>query len=193
MTAGRPQAELGRWLRAQRQARSWNVPEMTRRLRRAAAAADDRLPRNECLATMIRRWERGETGVSERYKLYYCRAFGIEVEQFGPPASPGGRQRGDAGGAQPDAGAAVGPPGGAPPRRAGGDAGPGGGQRLAGLLRDIRDGLREDAKVHQVRAGQMTAAAANAALCRGQALACTAAAEQIDAALASGTDPAPLP
>ena len=76
--------ELGRWLRAQRQARSWNVPEMTRQLRRAATGAGDKLPANECLYTMIRRWERGETGVSERYLLHYCRALEIEPDQFGP-------------------------------------------------------------------------------------------------------------
>jgi len=166
---------------------------MTRRLRRAATAADDRLPSNECMATMIRRWERGGTGVSERYMLHYCRAFEIEVGAVRPARQPRLQPAGDAGGAQPDARAAAGPPGRAPPWWAGGDAGPGGEQRLAGLLRDIRDGLREDAKIHQVRAGQMSASAASAALCRGQALACTAAAEQIDAALASSTDPAPLP
>ena len=169
MTAGRPRAELGRWLRAQRQERSWNVPEMARRLRRAATAADDRLPRNECLLTMIRRWERGDTGVSERYMLHYCRAFGIDVEHFGPSASPGGGQPGEANGAGVDAArVAADPPGGARPRRAGGEPGLSGWQ-LAGLLRDIRDGLREDAKVHQARA------------------------EQIDAVLASCPDPAQLP
>jgi hypothetical protein len=76
---------LGTWLRGQRQARSWNVPEMTRQLRRAATEAGDVLPDNECLYTMIRRWERGTTGVSERYMLHYCRALGIEPDRFGPP------------------------------------------------------------------------------------------------------------
>ena len=76
--------ELGAWLRQQRQSRSWNVPEMTRRLRHAARASGDNLPANECLFTMIRRWERGETGVSERYRLHYGKAFGITPEQFGP-------------------------------------------------------------------------------------------------------------
>ncbi len=36
--------ELSRWLRAQRQGRSWNVPEMGRRLRRAATESGDTLP-----------------------------------------------------------------------------------------------------------------------------------------------------
>ena len=76
--------ELGKWLRAQRQAQGWNVPEMTCRLRRAATESGDKLPANECLYTMIRRWERGETGLSERYMLHYCKALGIEPDQFGP-------------------------------------------------------------------------------------------------------------
>jgi hypothetical protein len=188
VSAGRPQGELGKWLRAQRQQRSWNVPEMTRRLRRAATAAEDRLPSNECLFTMIRRWERGDIGVSERYMLYYCRAFEIDVEQFGPPASPGsGHPGGDV--AQPDAAStAAGPAGEAQFRCAGGEGDQVSGQHLASLLRDIRDGLREDAKLHQARAEQMGASAASAALCRGQALAYAVAAEQIDAALASSSD-----
>jgi hypothetical protein len=60
-----------------------------------------------------------------------------------------------------------------------------GGRWLAGMLRDIRDGLREDTKLCQARADQM-ADPVRVALCRGQALAYSAAAEQIDAALASG-------
>jgi hypothetical protein len=38
---------------------------------------------------MIRRWEKDSGGVSERYRLHYCRAFGIALEGFGtapPPA-----------------------------------------------------------------------------------------------------------
>ncbi|HUD35299.1 MAG TPA: hypothetical protein VMR14_00275 [Streptosporangiaceae bacterium] len=75
----------GEWLRKQRQARSWNVAEMSRRLRAAARDADDSLPGNDCLTTMIRRWEKGKTGVSERYRLHYCRAFDLAPDEFGAP------------------------------------------------------------------------------------------------------------
>ncbi len=78
----------GEWLRKQRQARGWNVPEMCRQLRQAAVDAGDKLPANECLTTMIRRWENGG-GVSERYRLHYCRALGLALEEFGtaPPVA----------------------------------------------------------------------------------------------------------
>jgi len=65
-----------RWLRAQRQARGWDVPEMARRL--AGAARDTRgdLPGHDCLVRYVRRWEAGG-GVSERYRLLYAKAFGL--------------------------------------------------------------------------------------------------------------------
>jgi transcriptional regulator with XRE-family HTH domain len=72
----------GAWLRQQRQARGWPVPEMARHLREAAKAVGDTPPANAALFTMIRRWEHG-AGVSERYRLHYSRALGIEPEQFG--------------------------------------------------------------------------------------------------------------
>ena len=72
----------GAWLRQQRQARGWPIPEMARHLREAAKAVGDTLPANPGLFTMIRRWENG-AGVSERYRLHYCRAVGITPEQFG--------------------------------------------------------------------------------------------------------------
>jgi hypothetical protein len=75
--------ELGMWLRQSRQSRSWNVPELARQLRQAGKSSGDTLPSNDCLSTMIRRWERGG-GVSERYVLHYCKTFGITPDQFGP-------------------------------------------------------------------------------------------------------------
>src|SRR5215470_15591944 len=77
--SGIVRAELlvdGGWLREQRQARCWDVPEMARRL--ASAAKDGRgdLPDHECLVRYIRRWESG-SGVSERYRLLYAKAFGL--------------------------------------------------------------------------------------------------------------------
>jgi len=78
-------AELSAWLRAQRQARGWNVPEMTRQLRRAARSSGDALPDSTALCTYIRRWERGQVGPSERYMLHYCKAFGVPPAEFGRP------------------------------------------------------------------------------------------------------------
>jgi hypothetical protein len=92
-----------RWLRQQRQARGWNVPEMSRQLRRAAGTAGDRLPGAECLTTMIRRWE-NNGGVSERYRLHYCRAFQVAPDQFGrATASPLARNADSAAQAAPQA------------------------------------------------------------------------------------------
>lgn len=74
----------------QRQARGWSVPEMRRHLREAAREAGDTLPGNECLGVMIRRWEKDDGGVSERYRMHFCRAFGVPFEEFGtapPPAA----------------------------------------------------------------------------------------------------------
>ena len=48
----------GPWLREQRQAQGWNIQQMARKLRETAALAGDTLPQNDCLATMVRRWER---------------------------------------------------------------------------------------------------------------------------------------
>jgi hypothetical protein len=73
----------GEWLRKQRQARGWNVPEMCRQLRQAARPAGDKLPSNQCLNTMVRRWENDVGGVSERYRLHYCRAFNLAPDEFG--------------------------------------------------------------------------------------------------------------
>ncbi len=56
---------------------------MRRHLREAAKDSDDRLPGNECLGVMIRRWEKGEGGISERYRMHYCKAFGVPFDEFG--------------------------------------------------------------------------------------------------------------
>jgi hypothetical protein len=64
---------------------------MTRQLRRAARTNGDTVPSTECLKTMIRRWENG-SGVSERYRLHFSRAFGIQPGHYGAtpaPATPG--------------------------------------------------------------------------------------------------------
>ncbi len=89
--AGPPQSR-GAWMRLHRQARGWSVPELRRQLREAAKGAGDTLPGNECLGVMIRRWEKDSGGVSERYRLHYCRALGIPIQDFGtapPPVQAG--------------------------------------------------------------------------------------------------------
>jgi hypothetical protein len=62
-------------LRLLRQDRGWDVPEMARRLRRAADG--QALPSQAGLARMIRRWEAGGVGISERYQLLYRHALGL--------------------------------------------------------------------------------------------------------------------
>lgn len=79
-------SDLGAWLRDQRLARHWNKVEMGRRIHQAAKAADDTfIPRADVLATYVRRWEVNKMGVSERYRIHYCTALGIQPSEFGPP------------------------------------------------------------------------------------------------------------
>lgn len=64
---------------------------MARRLIQAAeAAGDTSLPGIDNLCTYIRRWEKSRHDLTERYKLFYCTAFGISPEEFGtaPPPPP---------------------------------------------------------------------------------------------------------
>ena len=178
---------------------------MARQLARAAGGDRHKLPSQECLLVYIRRWERGNVGVSERYMLLYCAAFGIEPGQFGPAGwVPTGMV--DAGDGIPDTtgaaglharghpGADDGQPGPAGPARAAV-----GGAGLAAIFRDVRDSLRADAELHHKRAEKMNASTISAAVLRGQALAYAVAAEHIDAVLASSAaarcelEPLPLP
>jgi hypothetical protein len=76
--------ELGAWLRQQRQARGWPKAEMARRLVQAGRDSGDKaVPATSGMLHNIHRWER-EGGVSERHKLHYSRALGIQLSQFGP-------------------------------------------------------------------------------------------------------------
>ena len=77
----------GQWLREQRQARGWNIQQMVRKLRETGALAGDTLPRNDCLVTTIRRWEKGN-GISERYQFHYCHVFQIPPRHFGGMPAP---------------------------------------------------------------------------------------------------------
>jgi hypothetical protein len=76
-------AELGAWLRRQREDRGWNKHEMARHLIQAAGQAGDKaMPDISGMTHNIHRWER-EGGVSERHKLHYCRLLTIHPSQFG--------------------------------------------------------------------------------------------------------------
>jgi hypothetical protein len=70
-------------LRFRRQGRGWDVPEMARQMRRAAGGAP--VPSHDALVRMIRRWEAGSNGMSERYRLLCARA----LEGHGASADPG--------------------------------------------------------------------------------------------------------
>ena len=79
-------------LRAQGRSRGWDVPEMARRLRRAAG--DDPLPEHSDLVRMIRRWERGTYRLSERYELLYAAALGVPPTICAGQATPVGNPSG---------------------------------------------------------------------------------------------------
>lgn len=73
---------MERWpqrIRAERKARLWDVHSMARRLRDAAGENGRDLPDHEALVRSIRRWESGRiTILSERYRLLFCRSFGLD-------------------------------------------------------------------------------------------------------------------
>jgi DNA-binding transcriptional MocR family regulator len=78
--------DLSRWLRQQREQRSWTRAEMARRLIRAAqVSGDSAMPAAEDVAANIYRWERGTVTPSDRYRLYYCHTLGIPPDRFGDP------------------------------------------------------------------------------------------------------------
>lgn len=68
----------GSWLRSQRRARGWDVPQLARRVAEAAGEERGTLPDHETLTGYIRRWEAGRAGVSERYELLLAKVFGEE-------------------------------------------------------------------------------------------------------------------
>ena len=88
--------DLGTWLRTQREERGWSRSETARRLITAAReTGDGSMPDAETIRGYIYRWEHGKIHtLSERYVLYYCRAFGIKPAQFGPQPEPAPDARG---------------------------------------------------------------------------------------------------
>lgn len=83
------------WLRRERESRGWDRPEMARQLIAAARSrGDSHMPGVKSLTHNIYRWESGD-GVSQRYVLAYCAAFGIKPDDFPRPdraAAGGGAQ-----------------------------------------------------------------------------------------------------
>lgn len=71
----------GARVRIERRARGWDKPEMARRL---AAAMTGSRPSRTTLISYIKRWEAGKTGISERYRLVYATAFGLEEADLFP-------------------------------------------------------------------------------------------------------------
>ena len=75
---------LGAWLRRERERRSWSRPEMARRLIRVAEGNGDyTTPGIGNITHNLYRWERSTVTPGERYRLYFCEAFGIPLDQFG--------------------------------------------------------------------------------------------------------------
>jgi tetratricopeptide (TPR) repeat protein len=79
--------QTGAWLRRERESRGWDRPEMARQLIAAARSRGaGQMPGVKSLTHNIYRWEGGD-GVSQRYMLAYCAAFGIEPADFPRRAS----------------------------------------------------------------------------------------------------------
>src|SRR5262249_27093232 len=65
--------------------RNWARQQMVRQLLRAGRESGDKsMPSTESMVHNVYRWERGMDAPSERYMLYYCKAFGISPDDFGP-------------------------------------------------------------------------------------------------------------
>ena len=80
--------QTGAWLRRERESRGWDRPEMARQLIAAVRSrGGGQLPGVKSLTHNIYRWEGGD-GVSQRYRLAYCAAFGIEPADFPRQESP---------------------------------------------------------------------------------------------------------
>jgi hypothetical protein len=65
-------------IRAEREVREWDKPEMERQLALAAGEERGSLPNHDSLLSYVKRWERGDvTDMSERYQFLYARTFGM--------------------------------------------------------------------------------------------------------------------
>lgn len=76
----------GQILRGEREKRGWTRLTMAKKLREAADTPADVPYHLEHLMTNIYRWERGASGISERYQILYCLAFRrTRLDLFGIP------------------------------------------------------------------------------------------------------------
>lgn len=84
MTAEERRPVLAARIRAERKKRRWDVPEMARRLSRAAGDTRSALPDHDVLVGYVRRWEGARAGISERFRMLYAAAFELaEDDLFG--------------------------------------------------------------------------------------------------------------
>ncbi len=83
---------LGTRLRAEREARGWTVRKLAEKFS-GASRARCAVPDVESMIPQIRRWERGGSGMGERYRTLYCVVFGMSAELFaaGRAGRGGGR------------------------------------------------------------------------------------------------------
>jgi transcriptional regulator with XRE-family HTH domain len=81
-------SQLGAWLRRERERRLWTRAEMSRRLIKAAGENDDySMSAVHDIIQNIYRWERGKVTPGERYRMYFCHAFGVAPGRFGVPGN----------------------------------------------------------------------------------------------------------
>lgn len=75
--------DYGAWLRQQREQRRWTRPEMARQIIKAARRhGDTTMPSAANLTHNLYRWERGDNGISERYRLYCSEILGTPPGLF---------------------------------------------------------------------------------------------------------------
>lgn len=79
MTSEAERRACGERLRAERRRRGWDRPEMARRLGRALAGTR---PDPDTLISYLKRWETGKVGVSERYRLAFATALGMDADEL---------------------------------------------------------------------------------------------------------------
>lgn len=97
-TTAEERRALGARLCAERKRRGWMKPEMARRLREALPGRQ--VPELDSLVSYVKRWEAGKINITERYRLAYATAFGMdESELFGSSPATAGSRRSEYGGA----------------------------------------------------------------------------------------------
>jgi transcriptional regulator with XRE-family HTH domain len=80
---------IGARLRTERKARRWTTLEMARRI---ASHVTDQRPDLQTLVAYVKRWERGGSGWSERYRIAYAAALDVTEDELFAPEGAAGRQ-----------------------------------------------------------------------------------------------------